>query len=400
MYAEPVTPLTPEQIQQIVEQVYQQNAQQNAQHKLTKMYQLLSNLDFADQKDTFKNFKVFASRFDDYDLFDGGLEGFFDNHVFAKNSLNLVGVDLFTSVFHKVVMADEPGKAKQMIEENTPPENTKQVEVVQGQQSPLMVSAPVIGLSYQSTTGVHTAKYYKQKAAIKEEDVSQNMSSGVILTNVVQNTLFHNAGFKQGDFIYEIGDVNVDEFGIVHTADNTQFTLNDTLSRTMWGDTCEMSLLRPGVGDMKLSVCIEPPKNLPWIRTLHPSETDELSKCANMHGIMLAPLRANHLQQFSPINPKLLKYASDENMRNQFKLIIQQIDPNCVAFTSDILIPGLLVKEINGQAVPSSWERFMQLGQKILEQEQAVQKKMQNGEKCEYTFSLLTTCNRLFVFGI
>ena len=401
LYVNQPTKLTMDQLNQILSQMYpDQVKNQSEQHNETKVRQILSNYDNADQQNLFKNFKVFASRFDDYKLFDGGLNKFIDNCVFETNSLRLVNHDLFDVIFHHVVNNDI-GRAQKLIQTTNPPNQVPNKDVrgllLQAQNTTKIVAAPLVGLYYHTTTGAHTSKYY-----LKNCDVQpiETMGNGVILHKVVKNTILHDVGCKVGDFVYQVNDESLNEFGNVYRKNGKQYSLRDVVSRIPWGEECTFDVLRLNEGVKKITFALEPPKSLPPIRMIHPMEQNELNQKANIHGIVLTTLRLNHVKQFSPLNPELMKYAVDVDMRNQFKLIIQQISPECVGFTHEILTPGLIVDSINENKVAPSWNEFVEQVKEIQQKELEVQKKLRSNEKCNYTFTLKTSCNKLFVVSI
>ena len=76
---------------------------QKKNHPVEKMYMLLTKFDQSDQKKMYTRFKKFASKFHDYDLYQGGLEHFVDKCIFKENSFELMNHELFNTVFQNVV---------------------------------------------------------------------------------------------------------------------------------------------------------------------------------------------------------------------------------------------------------------------------------------------------------
>jgi serine protease Do len=170
---------------------------------------------------------------------------------------------------------------------------------------------------------------------------------GCYVVDVYKNSPLAQAGVKAGDMVYEINGHTVDIYGEVDVPwDDERLSLVDYVSRLKPGQVIDITLYRNGQRrDMSFKF---DHAELPPIRIMYPGYED--IDYEMLSGMVIMPLTINHLNRLITVAPSLLKY---DDLKNQLDpiLIITHVLPGSLAQRSKALLPGMVLKEINGKEV-------------------------------------------------
>ena len=225
---------------------------------------------------------------------------------------------------------------------------------------------PRLGFRFSNSSGAPTLKYYNAPDHIK---------TGVIVSDVVENSMFDRSGIEKYDFIYKIDsngkEYNIDNYGESWINDlSVSLKINDIIHRTPFGQDITIHVMKRGgdVDERTLHYNFLEDKYKPIIRfmdSMH--DLNFQNQVVNLAGVVLKTLRMEDVMQH-----QLGKYM-DPHLQNQFKVVVADIDPRSPAFHSRNLRPGNIIAKINDEEVASSWQGFVKqlqgLDHLVLEEE-------------------------------
>lgn len=168
---------------------------------------------------------------------------------------------------------------------------------------------------------------------------------GLYVVDVYHNSPLHRAGVQKGDMMYEINGHKLDVYGeLVWNED--KISIVDYVSQLKLGQDVHLVVYRKGKRhDYKFK--FDQSELLPVTKIYPGYEKIEYEIVA---GMVIQPLTINHLPMLVNVAPSLAKYTE---MRYQMEpaLIITHIFNDSQAHRSRSLMPGAIVKEINGESV-------------------------------------------------
>ena len=215
---------------------------------------------------------------------------------------------------------------------------------------PRVLHYPRLAFKTSNSTGAPTLAHYGNPEGVK---------SGVIVSDVVKGGLMDRTGLEKYDFIYNIttpeGSFDIDNYGESWRHNlHVSLPINDIIHRVKFNDTVSVHVIRgtkPEKLTMKYTYLKQEHK--PHVRSLDSLQDMPLSKqIANLAGIILTPLRMNHVMQF-----KLGTYMNPHK-QNEFKIIVADVKVGSPAFHSRNIMPGDIITKINNEEIAQSWEEF------------------------------------------
>lgn len=170
---------------------------------------------------------------------------------------------------------------------------------------------------------------------------------GLYISRVYKETLLDQVGIQEGDMIYSINGHSVDLYGEIDVPwSEDKVSVQALINRFALKDSIVIKGYRRGNAfTKKLIFNLLPDRP---IRNMYPGL--EKIDYEVFGGMVFMNLSINHLDLFDEKNPRLIKYYRQENQL-QPRVIITQILGGSAAYESRVLLPGDLVKEINGYAV-------------------------------------------------
>lgn len=187
---------------------------------------------------------------------------------------------------------------------------------------------------------------------------------GLYIARVFKNMLFDRAGIQGGDMIYSINGLRFDLYGETNVDwSEDKVPLPSLLNRFEIGKPINIELYRKGV-KIKKELMFEFVDPLP-IRTMYPDF--EKIDYEIFGGMVFMNLSMNHIDLFDDDNPRLTRFRQQ---KNQYKphIILTHIFAGTQAHAARVLMPGDLIKEVNGISVSTLEE----LRSAILESERYV----------------------------
>ncbi|MBI2774806.1 trypsin-like peptidase domain-containing protein [Candidatus Dependentiae bacterium] len=166
---------------------------------------------------------------------------------------------------------------------------------------------------------------------------------GLYVVDVYKGSPLAKAGVKRGDMVYEINGYKLDMYGEMFWQ-GEKVALIDYVSQMKLGQHVDLVVYRKGARK-DISLTFEQTELLP-IRHMYPGfEKLDYEVTA---GMVVQPLTINHLPILVNQAPALAKYAE---MKYQMEpaLIITHIFPDSQAHRSRSLMPGSILKEVNGE---------------------------------------------------
>ncbi|HEX2977949.1 MAG TPA: trypsin-like peptidase domain-containing protein [Candidatus Babeliales bacterium] len=173
--------------------------------------------------------------------------------------------------------------------------------------------------------------------------LSNPQPGGLYVVDVYKGSPLAKAGVKRGDMIYEINGYKLDMYGEMFWQ-GEKVALIDYVSQMKLGQQVDLVVYRKGARK-DISLTFEQTELLP-IRHVYPGfEKLDYEVTA---GMVVQPLTINHLPILVNQAPALAKYAE---MKYQMEpaLIITHIFPDSQAHRSRSLMPGSILKEVNGE---------------------------------------------------
>jgi S1-C subfamily serine protease len=292
----------------------------------------------------------------------------FKKHVQAEG-----GHALFSKVVH-AIHENDIDTVKEMRQEGfqtyrcaaTKCKSCGKKKINQSMIPPRTLHMPRLGYRFSNSSGEPTLKYYSAPKHVK---------TGIIVSDVVENSMFDRSGVKKYDFIYQITSngktYDIDNYGESWIDDlSVSLKVNDIIHRTPFGEDITLHVMTKGgeVEEKVLHYNFLEDKFKPVIRfmdSMH--DLNYQNQVVNLAGVVLKTLRMEDVMQH-----QLAKYT-DPHVQNQFKVVVADIDPRSPAFHSRNLTPGNIIAKINDQEVASSWEGFVKqlqgLDHLVLEEE-------------------------------
>jgi len=183
---------------------------------------------------------------------------------------------------------------------------------------------------------------------------------GVLVTDIVPQSLFAQCGGQVGDIIFKFTNTSVEAElspgGTWYSEKrDLPLSLTDLCNDTNVGENITLSVLRQNVGILTLVFNNREPtyNELPNIRQTYgfcDEGRREAKQKIQVQGIIFAPLRLQHVGMF-----KLLEYMSPTK-RHEFKVIIENVSPASPAYATDAIHAGSILTHINDEPVRSTWE--------------------------------------------
>lgn len=173
--------------------------------------------------------------------------------------------------------------------------------------------------------------------------LSNPQPGGLYVVDVYKGSPLAKAGVKRGDMVYEINGYKLDMYGEMFWQ-GEKVALIDYVSQMKLGQQVDLVVYRKG-SRKDISLTFEQTELLP-IRHVYPGfEKLDYEVTA---GMVIQPLTINHLPILVNQAPALAKYAE---MKYQMEpaLIITHIFPDSQAHRSRSLMPGSILKEVNGE---------------------------------------------------
>jgi len=171
--------------------------------------------------------------------------------------------------------------------------------------------------------------------------------SGLYISRVFKNLLFHQAGICSGDMLYEFNGMRIDAYGdasVPWRPDKTP--LFDLISRVKVGSAIPLVIYRGGER-LEISVAFDVDVLNP-IRTFYPDlETVEYEVIG---GLVIMSLANNHLPLLARKQPEILKYAQFEN-KSQPRLVVTHVLPGSYAHQLRTLSAGDIITHVNRKKV-------------------------------------------------
>lgn len=216
---------------------------------------------------------------------------------------------------------------------------------------PRSLHMPRLGFRYSNSSGEATLKYY---------NATKDMQ-GIIVSDVIPNSMMDRAGVKKYDFIYKIeterGTFDIDNYGETWVKDlSVSLTINDIIHRTPFGQNIIIHAMdRQGeFHELELEYTYLQDKYKPTIRfmdSMH--DLNYQNQVANVAGVLLKTLRMEDVMEH-----QIEKYM-DPHLQNDFKVVVSDIDTNSPAYKSRNMRPGDVLTKINDEPVANSWEGFV-----------------------------------------
>jgi len=194
---------------------------------------------------------------------------------------------------------------------------------------------PILGANFHNTTD-DCARY-----------LGNPLPAGLYVHKVFKDSLLDKAGVKSQDMIYELNGHRLDSYGEVSVPWGTgKISLYDLISSLQVGREVHLVLYRFGE-KIELNFMLE--EFVPYpIRIKFPDY--ESVEHAIIGGMVVMELALNHLPLLIDLAPQLIRFRKVENMFESV-LIVTHILPGSRAQQLRSLIPGDIIKEINGQPV-------------------------------------------------
>lgn len=181
----------------------------------------------------------------------------------------------------------------------------------------------------------------------KAEYLGNPKPAGLYICKVLKDMLFDKAGIKAGDMLYEFNGFRLDAYGETiapWSNDKTPFT--DLIARVNIGEEIFVVIYRDGKRfEIKFKYELLPPYP---IRRMYPDyENIEFETIA---GMVIMQLAENHLPILLDYAPDLIKYM--EAQEKEFpKLVITHVIPGSLSYQLRSILPGDIIKEVNGVKV-------------------------------------------------
>jgi S1-C subfamily serine protease len=187
------------------------------------------------------------------------------------------------------------------------------------------------------------------------------VTSGVLVSDVVEGGLMDRSGLCQMDFIYNVttseGSYSVDNYGEAWKDElSVSLPLIDIIHRSSFDDTIKLNILRNGKPqEIEIHYKYLEHEFKPHVRDLDSLKDMPLAKqVCNYKGVIMKPLRLDDVYRF-----RIGKYMNPHR-QNDFKIVVLDIDVQSEAFKARNIVPGDILSSINGENVGKTWDDFLQ----------------------------------------
>lgn len=176
---------------------------------------------------------------------------------------------------------------------------------------------------------------------------------GFYVNKIFKNSLMERAGVVEGDMIYEFNGFRLDGYGDTTAPwSYEKIAVNDLVARLKIGDPVHLVIYRTGKRlDLHFNFDQSPPYP---VRYMYPGY--EAVEYEIIGGMVVMQLADNHLFPLLTSVPYLISYARTENKVDPV-LVVTHIIPGSLAQQIHNLVPGFILKEVNGKAV-GTMEQF------------------------------------------
>lgn len=250
---------------------------------------------------------------------------------------------------------------------------------------PAHVHSPQIGISSQPIFSADLLVHYK---CPKLND-KWAASGGVIITDVAPNSLYRQAGGKEGDVVYAFSSdtehAELSPGGTWYSKKrDLPMSLIDLCNDTPIDSNITFKVLRQHEGLVDITFKNREPtyEELPHIRQTYGYCDEgrfEAKQKAQVQGIVFTPLRLKHVGAF-----KLLDHMATTK-RYDFKIVVEAVSPESPAYATDAIHAGAILTHINDEPVAKNWNDFVkQVQQPHSETGCWVIKTEYNGQKSKY----------------
>ena len=172
--------------------------------------------------------------------------------------------------------------------------------------------------------------------------------SGCYVIDVHPNGPLAKSGVKEGDMIYEVNGLPIDEYGDLQVPwSEEKLSFMDYIARWEEGQTVTLKLYRNGTAK-DVSFKFDQVDFAP-IRKVIVGE-DELDY-EIFGGMLFQPLNLNLVQALIGNAPGLIKYAEFKHQMES-ALIVTHVMPSSLIDRLVVIQPGAIITEINGNLIP------------------------------------------------
>ena len=250
---------------------------------------------------------------------------------------------------------------------------------------PAHVHSPQIGISSQPIFSADLLVHYK----CPKLNGKWAASGGVIITDVAPNSLYKQAGGKEGDIVYAFSSdkehAELSPGGTWYSKKrDLPMSLIDLCNDTSIDSNIKFKVLRQHEGLIDITFKNREPtyEELPHVRQTYGYCDEgrfEAKQKAQIQGIVFTPLRLKHVGTF-----KLLDHMASTK-RYDFKIVVEAVSPESPAYATDAIHSGAILTHINDEPVAKNWNDFIkQVQQPHSETGCWVIKTEYNGQKSKY----------------
>lgn len=170
---------------------------------------------------------------------------------------------------------------------------------------------------------------------------------GCYVVDVYKGSPLFKAGVKAGDMLYEINGHAIDNYGELNVSwSEDKISVIDYVSRLEIGEPVDIVLYRNGTKN-KLNFKFDFSELLPVHKIFAGYDPIEYEIFG---GMLLQPLRLNHIGILINNAPSLAQYLQFENQTKD-ALIITHVVPNSATQRLEVLREGSVITEINGKEI-------------------------------------------------
>ncbi len=170
---------------------------------------------------------------------------------------------------------------------------------------------------------------------------------GWYVAHIFDDSLLKRAGVQEGDMLYEVDGFRVDRFGEVTVPwSEDKVSVLELMNRFKVGDQLNFTLYRKG-SRQEISFELEQAK-LPPVRQVFPDFEDVDHDIIG--GMVVMNLTMNHVAMMLEGAPHLVRYRKPARQYEP-AVVITHIFANSPAYNSRVLMPGIIIQEVNGKKV-------------------------------------------------
>lgn len=207
------------------------------------------------------------------------------------------------------------------------------------QTPPRLLHMPRLGFRTNNANAAAT-KYY-------------GVESGVIVRDVVPNSVFHRAGIQKYDMITEFNGQKVDNFGEVWNKDlNVSLGLKDLIHRQKFGSKVNLKVVnKEGEREVSFEYSFLKDNEKPNIRLLETYEDSKHSKeiMSLPNGLVVKTLRLDDVFKMG------IREYMQEHKQNEYRVVVCEVLPGSDAFHTMAFRVGTVLGHIDGQPMAGDW---------------------------------------------